>query len=46
MWKFKSLKGRDKWLFLLTIGIILCILAFPADRLARQGIRERQENTA
>lgn len=29
MWKFKSLTGRDKWLFLLTIGVILCILAFP-----------------
>lgn len=29
MWKFKSWKGRDKWLFLLTMGIILCILAFP-----------------
>jgi stage III sporulation protein AG len=34
MWKFKSLKGRDKWLFLLTIGAILCILAFPAERLS------------
>jgi stage III sporulation protein AG len=34
MWKFKSLKGRDKWLFLLTIGAVLCILAFPAERLA------------
>jgi stage III sporulation protein AG len=34
MWKFKSLKGRDKWLFLLTIGAVLCILAFPAERLS------------
>jgi stage III sporulation protein AG len=33
MWKFKSLKGKDKWLFLVTIGVILCILAFPADRI-------------
>lgn len=33
MWKFKWLKGKDKWLFLLTSGIILCILAFPAGRL-------------
>ncbi len=32
MWKFKSLKGRDKWLFLLTIGVILCILAFPSGK--------------
>lgn len=29
MWKFKSWKGRDKWLFLLTVGAILCILAIP-----------------
>lgn len=29
MWKFKSWKGKDKWLFLLTIGVILCILAIP-----------------
>lgn len=36
MWKFKSLKGKDKWLFLLATGMILCILAFPADRLAKK----------
>lgn len=36
MWKFKSWKGRDKWLFLLTIGVILCILAFPADSLTKK----------
>lgn len=29
MLKFKSWKGKDKWLFLLTIGVILCILAIP-----------------
>ena len=33
MWKFKSWKGKDKCLFLLTIGVILCILAFPAEGL-------------
>lgn len=33
MLKFKSWKARDKWLFLLTMGVILCILAFPVDRL-------------
>lgn len=36
MWKFKSLKGKDKWIFLLTVGIILCILAFPAENLANR----------
>lgn len=36
MWKFKSLKGRDKWLFLLTVGLILCILAFPMDKLTQK----------
>lgn len=36
MWKFKSWKGRDKWLFLLTIGVILCILAFPVDSLTQK----------
>lgn len=34
MLKFNCLKGRDKWFFLLTLGIVLCILAFPADRLS------------
>lgn len=33
MLKFKSWRARDKWLFLLTMGVILCILAFPVDRL-------------
>lgn len=32
MWKFKSWKGKDKWLFLLTMGVILCILAFPTGK--------------
>lgn len=36
MWKFKQWKGKDKWLFLLTIGVILCILAFPAERLTKK----------
>ncbi len=29
MWKFKLPKGKDRWLFLLSAGVILCILAFP-----------------
>ena len=33
MWKFKSWKGKDKCLFLVSMGVILCILAFPAERL-------------
>lgn len=41
MWKFKWLKGKDKWLILLTSGIILCILAFPAGRLS--GKRETKD---
>ena len=36
MWKFKSWKGKDKWLFLLIIGVIFCILAFPADKLSQK----------
>lgn len=31
MWKFKLPKGKERWLFLLSAGIILCILAFPMD---------------
>lgn len=31
MWKFKSWKGKDKCLFLLSVGVILCILAFPVE---------------
>lgn len=34
MWKFKSWKGKDKYLFLLSVGVMLCILAFPAERLS------------
>ena len=41
MWRFKSLKGKDKWLLLLTIGIIFCILAFPTDRLNRKESADR-----
>ncbi len=37
MWKFKSWKGKDKWLFLAVAGVILCILAFPAEQLAERG---------
>lgn len=36
MWKFKSWKGKDRWLFLLTIGVILCILAFPVESLTQK----------
>lgn len=36
MLKFKSWKGKDKWLFFLTIGVILCILAFPAEGLSQK----------
>lgn len=50
MWKFKSLKGKDKWIFLLTVGVILCILAFPVenltgrreDKAAEKGLLQRQ----
>lgn len=34
MWKFKSLGGKDKCLFLIAVGLILCILAFPVDGLS------------
>ncbi len=52
MWKFKSWKGKDKWLFLLTIGVILCILAIPTGNgyrktnevLAISGSGETAEN--
>ena len=30
MWKLKLPEGKDRWIFLLTVGVILCILAFPA----------------
>lgn len=32
MWKLNWLKGKDKWLFLLVIGVILLILAFPTEK--------------
>lgn len=34
MWKFKSWDRKDKCLFLIAIGLILCILAFPVDGLS------------
>ena len=30
MWKLKLPEGKDRWIFLLTVGVIRCILAFPA----------------
>lgn len=43
MLKFKSWKGKDKWLFLLTMGVILCILAFPmGNGFERKGTVEKQ----
>ena len=36
MWKFKSWKGKDKACFLLSVGAILCILAFPAEKLMKK----------
>lgn len=32
MWKSELWKKKDKWLFVLTIGAILCILAIPSGR--------------
>lgn len=49
MWKFKSWKigkGKDKWLFLLTVGVIFCILAFPADRLGEGRMEEERSAIA
>lgn len=43
MLKFSSWKGRDKWLFLLTIGVILCILAFPAEMLSENRNKAARE---
>lgn len=36
MWKFESWKGKDKCLLFLVMGVILCILAFPAESLAKK----------
>lgn len=36
MWKFKSWKGKDKACFLMSVGAILCILAFPAEKLMKK----------
>ena len=43
MWKFKWWKGKDKWLFLLTLGVILCILAFPADQTVKKMSSDREK---
>lgn len=32
MWKSELWKRKDKWLFVLTIGAILCILAIPSGK--------------
>ena len=36
-------KGKDKWLFLAGIGAILCILAFPAEKLAGRNSGQTEE---
>lgn len=43
MWQLKSWKGKDKWLFLAGIGAILCILAFPAEKLAGRNSGQTEE---
>lgn len=45
MLKLNCLKGKDKWIFLLTMGIILCILAFPAERISGTGRGGGREET-
>ncbi len=37
MSKFKCWNRKDRWIFLLTMGVILCILAFPVGRLTERG---------
>lgn len=41
MWKFKSWKGKDKYQLLLTIGVIFCILAFPAERFSEKAAERK-----
>ena len=50
MWKFKSWKGKDKWLFLLTIGVIFAFWLFRQTsclkrllRMERRDIRQKTE---
>lgn len=51
MWKFKLPEGKDRWIFLLTIGVILCILAFPVGNKEKRmlsptpGYADTSENT-
>lgn len=45
MLKFKFKTGRDKWIFLLTIGLILMILAFPIDSTVRMFTGEKSQGT-
>ena len=37
MWKLKLPEGKDRWIFLLTVGVILCILAFPVGSKSSRG---------
>ena len=49
MWKLKLPEGKDRWIFLLTVGVILCILAFPVGNKSSRGTlplsRMETENT-
>lgn len=44
MWKFKLPEGKKQWLFLLSVGVILCILAFPAGKEAPEAQPVRLES--
>lgn len=46
MWKSELWKRKDKWLFVLTIGAILCILAIPSGKQAGKSQNGSSESFA
>lgn len=46
MWKSEFWKKKDKWLFVLTIGVILCILVIPSGKQAGKNQNGSPESVA
>lgn len=45
MWKSRFWKKKDKWLFVLTMGAILCILAIPSGKKSALGLGSDEKRT-
>ena len=46
MWKFNLKSGKERWLFLLAVGLILLILSFPTQKKEKQVVPPAAQTAA